>query len=175
MMDASEGSDPRFESFLEGRKAKVITGIEETIDNITFSGKFCSGNLSKVQKMNNGEFRLWTSLDCADSDFETTYSTWFYFSVKAPKGTLVRMNIANLNKQLNLYKHHDYRIIYKVEPQIKQWQRMPEPATFKATKENLQLKFRYRFEDKEVAFFAFCFPMRLKEPPPIHPLKKTKV
>ena len=48
-----------------------------------------SGNLDRVEECkspNAGtrEFNLWTSPDCAGTEFENCNRTWFYFSVSTP-------------------------------------------------------------------------------------------
>jgi len=148
----------------EFHRSQVVTGIEETVEGVLFSGKFCSGNLAKVIKSSSGEFNIWTRPDCAGTMFENTLSTWFFFSVKAMKNVTVRMCIMNLNKQTSLYQQHDYRPIFKVEPTCKTWRRMPDSPSFKVRDDNSQLRFKYRFEsDSETAFFAFCYPFSYED------------
>ena len=56
-------------------------------------------------------FSLWTALDCEGSspEFQTTYRTWFYFSVRgAIKGQTLKFIVRNMNKQTGLFMH-DHR------------------------------------------------------------------
>ena len=54
-------------------------------------GHLFAGNLAKIEECKNvdrhdtREFNLWTSPDCADTEFENGNKTWFYFSVCIPQ------------------------------------------------------------------------------------------
>ena len=57
----------------------------------TVVGCLHAGNLARVEECRNSdgpdtrEFDLWTSRDCAETEFDNGNKTWFYFSVCTPQ------------------------------------------------------------------------------------------
>ena len=82
---------------------------------IELSSNFCSGNLRRADceddNADEPTFSVWTALDCegTSAKFETTYRTWFNFSVRgATKGQTLTFIVRNMNKQTGLFMH-DHR------------------------------------------------------------------
>ena len=67
--------------------------------NIMPNGKsfaLLSGNLDRVEERKTTdadirEFDLWTSPDCAGTEFENCNRTWFYFSVSTPANHSIKI------------------------------------------------------------------------------------
>ena len=106
--------------------------MDRTIDGITISSSFDSGNLAAVLSVRARargfagalptlaggaarpscaaaaqtaplEFSLWIRADCAETVYETSYRTWFYFSVTGvPSGATLSFRIVNMSKQHGL-------------------------------------------------------------------------
>ena len=73
------------------------------------------------------EFELWTSPDCSDTEYETTYRTWFYFGVSGgERGDFISFTMMNLNKQSKLY-NNDFRPVFWSKG-MDQWQRVRMPC-----------------------------------------------
>lgn len=73
------------------------------VGGLTFSSCFDSGNLVKVQFEAN-EYRLWIGPDCAGTPHETSYTTWFHFSMQGgKKGQVASLTIMNSNPLKGLY------------------------------------------------------------------------
>lgn len=112
-----------------------------------------AGNLAKAEECrcldgsDTREFNLWTSRDCAETEFENGNKTWFYFSVCTPQNytdkilryssckdnswllfdscmaPLCRFNIRNLNRQYRLYQQ-GLTPITKTVPGRGSWERL---------------------------------------------------
>ena len=76
-----------------------------TLGPLTFSSRFCSGNMGRVERTGAGspgqrsclgQYTVWTSPDCAGQACAATSRTWWYFSVDgAPSGSvIVRVHIS---------------------------------------------------------------------------------
>jgi hypothetical protein len=72
-----------------------------TTETIIFESKFESGNLRKVVKVEEDEYKLWL-----EPDFGTLgHTMWFYFSATSFKaGQKIRFYIQNLHRPESMYK-----------------------------------------------------------------------
>ena len=62
-----------------------------TIAGLQFDASFDGGNAASVEQVDDSEFTLYTSPDCADTQFEKGFRTWWQFSVRGvAKGRCVR-------------------------------------------------------------------------------------
>eukprot|EP00291_Cryptomonas_curvata_P001003 CAMPEP_0172193632 /NCGR_PEP_ID=MMETSP1050-20130122/25081_1 /TAXON_ID=233186 /ORGANISM="Cryptomonas curvata, Strain CCAP979/52" /LENGTH=108 /DNA_ID=CAMNT_0012869247 /DNA_START=70 /DNA_END=392 /DNA_ORIENTATION=+ len=72
--------------------------------SLVFSSEFCSGNIASVTQLSETSYELCTSPDCAGTQYETSYRTWFYFSVSGvKKDQLLNLCISNLNPQTKMF------------------------------------------------------------------------
>ncbi|XP_071483776.1 cytosolic carboxypeptidase-like protein 5 [Diadema antillarum] len=150
---------------------------------LLFTSKFDSGNLARVERvtqedeedgnahrvgdinaMPDYEFNLWTSPDCAGTEFENGNRTWFHFAVKGcPMNKLVKFNIMNMNKQGKLYSQGLAPVV-KVLPQKPKWERIRDRPTHETVDGQFILSFTYRFEYRfSSVYFAFCYPYSYTE------------
>ncbi|KAG8225707.1 hypothetical protein J437_LFUL001741 [Ladona fulva] len=116
--------------------------MESKVEGLTFSSNFDSGNLARVEstaptkqgKSPNSpivdlEFNLWTKVDAANTEFQNSFRSWFFFSVKGSKQpSLVKFNIQNLNKHSKVFTNNMYPV-YMVCGQHR-WQRIKEKPVF---------------------------------------------
>ena len=135
------------------------------VDGLTFDACFDSGNATRVERVDDDEYALWTAGDCEGTENERRWTTWFSFSVRGEALSAQRMlafNIYNMNPQGKLFRQ-DMRPVYRVLPSKPHWQRLPLQTTHTGTKEedNFVLRFRHKCEcgPDETLFFAFCFPL----------------
>ena len=134
-----------------------------TVAGLTFDASFDSGNCSRVEQVDDDEFNLFTSCDCACTPFEKSYRTWFAFAVRGvAKGRTLAFNIHNMNAQGKLFRA-DMRPVYRSLPSKPAWNRLPYAATHTGTKEddNFVLRFKHRCDGgpDDTVYFAFCFPL----------------
>ncbi|XP_071449217.1 cytosolic carboxypeptidase-like protein 5 [Hetaerina americana] len=143
--------------------------MEVTISGISFSSRFDSGNLARVEpvlpqkrgKSQNEpmelEFNLWTRNDAADTEFRNSYSSWFHFSVKGIKQpVLMKFNIVNMNRHSRVFTDHMYPV-YMIHGH-QRWQRIKEKPCFTDSGENAVLTFSHRIENLQKVYFALCYP-----------------
>ena len=102
--------------------------MRETINGITFSSDFDSGNCDRVEAVSPKHYNLWVTPDCAGTPHETTYRTWFYFSVTGAQGTIT-LTVKNLNKQLGLFRN-GHRPVVKVSPSRPQWEHLRQDCAY---------------------------------------------
>uniref|UniRef100_A0A8C5MK22 Cytosolic carboxypeptidase-like protein 5 n=1 Tax=Leptobrachium leishanense TaxID=445787 RepID=A0A8C5MK22_9ANUR len=157
--------------------------MEVRCGGLIFSSRFDSGNLARVEKVEQGdgepgcgnagisptttdyEFNVWTKPDCADTEHENGNRSWFYFSIRgAAPGKLIKINIMNLNKQSKLYSQGMAPLVRTV-PIRSRWERVRERPTFQMVENQFILSFVHRFLDCRGAttYFAFCFPFSYEE------------
>ncbi|KAI8787445.1 cytosolic carboxypeptidase-like protein 5 isoform X1 [Biomphalaria glabrata] len=164
--------------------------MEIKIGNLCFTSKFDSGNLARVEKVSKDdegtendvtnsfqysgsnadikpdyEFNVWTSPDCAGTEFENPNRSWFYFGIKGlTNNKVIKINIMNLNKQGKLYSQ-GLAPIYKILPGKPKWERIRERPTFEMIDGQFILRFTFRFPDMKsgAVYFAFCIPWSYEE------------
>lgn len=112
----------------------------------------------------DNSFFLWVTPDCAGTEFETTYRTWFHFGVRGgERGQMIHFTICNMNKQNNLYGH-DMRPVTKSMPSRPKWGRVRFACSYSLSDGDFSLRFKHRFEETgEETFFAFCYPQSYEE------------
>ena len=135
------------------------------INGLAFESAFDSGNAAHVEAGSEAdEYHLWTSCDCAGSEHEKQYKSWFSFSVRgAARGQSLTFVIHNMNCLGKLYKH-DMRPVYRYLPSRPAWARIPTQTTQTGTAKgstDFTLTFRHRCEctERDTLYFAFCFPL----------------
>ena len=96
--------------------------------------------------------------DCAGTEFETTYRTWFHFGVRGGrKGEMIHFTVCNMNKQNNLYGH-DMRPVVRCVPARPKWDRVRFSCTYSLADGDFSVRFKHRFEeDGQDTYFAFCY------------------
>lgn len=81
-----------------------------------------------IRQVGKGKFHVWTQPDCAGEEWETSYTTWFYFSVQgAAADEVLTFTVVNMNKQTGLYAH-DMRPVTRAVPSRPKWQRVAFPT-----------------------------------------------
>ncbi|XP_077148023.1 cytosolic carboxypeptidase-like protein 5 isoform X3 [Ranitomeya variabilis] len=158
--------------------------MEVRCGGLLFSSKFDSGNLARVEKVeqrdgdgdtpsSNGgsapapdyEFNVWTRPDCADTEYENGNRSWFFFSVRGgTPGKQIKINIMNMNKQSKLYGQGMAPFVRTV-PIRSRWERVRDRPTFQMVENQFVLSFVHRFLDCRGAttYFSFCFPFSYEE------------
>ena len=129
---------------------------------LVFNAEFDSGNISRVEELDDNEFAVWTRSDCEGTPAETGFRTWFSFSVcGAERGQMLQFEVHNMNPQGKLFKQ-DMRPVWRALPSRPEWSRLQLSTSHTGTKEddNFVLRFRHRCdcEPEETLCFAFCFP-----------------
>ncbi|KAA0196631.1 hypothetical protein HAZT_HAZT002456, partial [Hyalella azteca] len=65
------------------------------------------------------EFQLYTAPDCANTAYENTNRTWFFFSISGGvAGARARLRIMNMNKQVKLYSQGMKPVKMQVKPGV---------------------------------------------------------
>eukprot|EP00941_MAST-03F_sp_MAST-3F-sp1_P000293 g293.t1 len=146
-------------------------------DGLIFSSNFCSGNMARCDRVVETDgscawrWGIWTAPDCVGTEFETTYRTWFYFSVSgAQSGQVLRFCIMNMNNQVKLYKN-GYRPITRSLPSNPIWRRIEKAPTWRKLKKKndsgvqkmnesfMELRWETTVRNSsDTIFFAFCYP-----------------
>ncbi|KAL8590379.1 hypothetical protein ACOMHN_011593 [Nucella lapillus] len=161
--------------------------METRIGNLTFTSKFDSGNLAKVEKVPkdedeepvntnvnyfigaeprpDSEFNVWTKPDCGGTPAENGNRSWFYFGVRGwTPNRLIKINIMNMNRQGKLYSqgHMPFTRILPARPK---WERIRDKPSFELVDGQFILSFTYRFPDVKggTCYFVFCFPWSYTE------------
>eukprot|EP00948_MAST-09A_sp_MAST-9A-sp1_P001327 g1327.t1 len=136
------------------------------VGDLLFTARFDSGNLRRVAyDSSSGEYILETAADCEGTQYETTYHTWFHFSVQGvglTNGMLLRFQVRNYNKQTALFSG-GMRPLYRSVPSNPNWNRVRYTSTCKknTSTPGHTLTFQHRVEKivpGERLFFAFCYP-----------------
>uniref|UniRef100_A0A8C5HY36 Cytosolic carboxypeptidase-like protein 5 n=1 Tax=Gouania willdenowi TaxID=441366 RepID=A0A8C5HY36_GOUWI len=158
--------------------------MEARFGNIVFSSKFDSGNLARVEKVENGissppsdtaspgsgltsdyEFNVWTQPDCAGTEHENGNRSWFYFNVQgAVPGKLMKINVMNMNNQRKLYSQGMAPLVRTV-PGKNRWERIRDRPTIKIVDSQFVLTFTHRISEvrKATTYFSFCYPFSYTE------------
>ncbi|XP_025109190.1 cytosolic carboxypeptidase-like protein 5 isoform X2 [Pomacea canaliculata] len=160
--------------------------MEARFGNLTFTSKFDSGNLARVEKVSkeddeevsnanvnyylgdlrhDAEFNLWTKPDCAGSPAENSNRSWFYFGVRGwVPNRLIKFNIMNMNRQGKLYGQ-GYTPLTRLLPSRPKWERIRDKPTFEVIDNQFILTFTYRFPDLKggTCYFAFSYPWSYTE------------
>ena len=73
--------------------------------SLIFDACFDGGNCAAVEQVDDSEYTIYTSPDCADTPFEKGFSTWFQFAVRGvSKGRTLSFNVKNMNSQGKLFR-----------------------------------------------------------------------
>ncbi|XP_056604967.1 cytosolic carboxypeptidase-like protein 5 isoform X1 [Triplophysa dalaica] len=159
--------------------------MEFCFGNIVFSSRFDSGNLARVERVDGSEadgessrppntsvptqpdyeFNVWTKPDCANTEFENSNRSWFYFSVRGmPPGKLLKVNVMNMNKQSKLYSQGMTPLVRSV-PVKTRWERVRERPSFEVSDSQFILSFVHRLLDVRgvTTYFSFCYPFSYTE------------
>ena len=81
--------------------------IEVQLGHLTFSSLICSGNMARaeIDEDEENEYNVWTTPDCANSEWATTCRSWFHFAVRGGRqGQTIGITVMNSNVQNKLYK-----------------------------------------------------------------------
>ncbi|CAG0902311.1 unnamed protein product [Darwinula stevensoni] len=118
------------------------------------------GKTPSVEKRPEFEFNLWTSPDCAGTEFQNKNRTWFCFGLKGgPPGCLLQLNLMNLNRQKKLFSQ-GMSPVFMVLPVQRQWERIPGKTSFENTESAFTVRFQFRMPSMEGAesYIAFTYP-----------------
>ncbi|CAD8196343.1 unnamed protein product [Paramecium octaurelia] len=130
--------------------------ITQTINDITFSSAFDSGNLKSVS-YEDGKYILQISSDWGINGKTTNYRTWFYFSVSAMSEEAITFVIANMQNQMGLFKE-GMQPVFRASNST-QWERIKEPCQYRLIAEKqFEISFQHMFPNHETVYFAFFYP-----------------
>ena len=117
------------------------TGLHCNKGNYTFRSTFCSGNLLRVQQVDDylssdlrPRYQLWIAPDCVGSPYQNQYCIWYYFSAECTgetpprEGQSVTMELMNLNKVAKSFSH-DLNPVYRVG-ETGTWRRLASSSSF---------------------------------------------
>ncbi|KRX01295.1 hypothetical protein PPERSA_11742 [Pseudocohnilembus persalinus] len=130
---------------------------------ITFNSDFDSGNLTKVEKINNNYFIMSTGDDnLLTEEYVSTQKYWFFFSVTGIQVIqTVKFQIKKVNSLWATVKSADlYRPVYKVKNQS--WKRIENPVVF-SKDEYIDVSFDFTFKEEGPIYFAFSYPYTYTE------------
>lgn len=143
---------------------------EATVNGLHFSSKFDSGNANRFEYDEDAcEYMIWSANDCEGTPHQTTFTTWFYFSVTGSvPGESITINIMNVNYQQYLYRNGGYRsmnmsVVKKSGGGVlkKKWERVKGFTINPIGGGQARLRWKFDFDptgSSEKAFFAFCYP-----------------
>ncbi|CAD8121016.1 unnamed protein product [Paramecium sonneborni] len=130
--------------------------IIETINGITFSSAFDSGNLKSVL-YDNGKYILQISNDCGINGKITNYRTWFYFSVSGMNEGEITFTIANMQNQMGLFKD-GMQPVFRIK-NSNEWARIKQPCQYRLVCEGqFEITFQHVFFNDLTVYFAFFYP-----------------
>lgn len=121
---------------------------------VEFSSNFDSGNLSKVEQIEDQHFHLWTGPDCQGTSYENSCRTWFYFKVNTTVSKLIKFTIKNLNAQSKLYKD-GMKPIWSSDQE--NWSFTPGSVEFCNNGGNFELTWSFQVDCQSI-YFAFSYP-----------------
>ena len=124
-----------------------------------FRADFDGGNLSKVERLREGSYQLWTRADNEGGAHETGHRTWFHFELSGcGEGESLTFTVMNLNKQAKLFSN-DFRPVFRAHPSMRGYDRLRMPVQSHTTDEGqFKFTFKHHFISSEPVFFAFTFP-----------------
>ena len=154
-----------------------------TVDGLTFTGAYDSGNFRNVMKernagvfdeesMVNSRYRVWVRADCEGTPFGTDYRMWYNFAIRGGRrGQSIQIEIMNLNPMLRCYCRDLRPVLCVIEgeprngldisPPPEQWQALRR-ADFGGSYivgRDLLIRFTYTFEtDGDTVMFAAHVP-----------------
>lgn len=139
---------------------------------ITISSMFDSGNLYKVNKINDQLFDLYISADAQPYASEILYKGWFHFSITGvqPSSTIT-FTIRNMKNQTKLFTA-GLRPVFKTvsadgKKVIVPWRRIPSKPTFTYNEEDEIFTLKWNFNCSKspdyVHYFAYTFPYSFTE------------
>ncbi|CAM9478231.1 unnamed protein product, partial [Heterosigma akashiwo] len=146
----------------EADKVRQYPPIKKiTIDGITFSSDFDSGNLGRVERDDRGRFRVWPAPDCQGTEHQRKSCLWWYFSVRGGEpNQKIRIVVMNVGKAIALYKH-GMRPVARRGAQGG-WARLKTPVACKVVKGSKGKLWTQEGEpdgwENTETYFAFCFP-----------------
>ena len=60
---------------------------EATVNGLHFTSKFDSGNANRFEYDDDaGEYMVWAANDCEGTAYQTTFTTWFNFTITGAGG-----------------------------------------------------------------------------------------
>ena len=144
--------------------------------NLTFTSRFDSGNMLRVEHLHTNEYAITTAGDCHDSVYATDYTSWFHFAVTgAAKGSTLVFHIVNLNKHPGLYDN-DMRPVVRSYPSQRQWRKLKsriighsivevpgEESNKPMKKSSITFRHVFQYDTQERVHFAFCYPYSYAE------------
>ena len=142
--------------------------VETTINGLTFSATFDSGNLARIEPDESGDgFIAWSRADCDGMEHKRRTRTWFFFSVcGAAPGRVLQIEV-RMSDQSKLFSH-DMRPVYCSLPSQPSWQRLqqPSPRNNSPSSDGFGIHLRHTVDAAsagETLYFAFCFPHSYSE------------
>eukprot|EP01064_Diplonema_japonicum_P004099 TRINITY_DN12699_c0_g2_i1.p1 TRINITY_DN12699_c0_g2~~TRINITY_DN12699_c0_g2_i1.p1 ORF type:complete len:444 (+),score=47.21 TRINITY_DN12699_c0_g2_i1:36-1334(+) len=122
-----------------------------------FDCSFESGNIGKVQALNDFEFDVSVRPDTNNPH----YRVWFYFAVsQVQKGQRAIFHFINGSKTKSLYRLGMTPLVRSTTKP--KWERVPQKQCFyyksPRLKKNYVLSFAFQFDREDTYYFAYCFP-----------------
>lgn len=136
----------------------LVSQTEISFNNLTLSSNLDSGNLTKVKKLGEYEYSLYTAYDCQGTPQMAAYSSWFYFFVKDfVPGEEYLFHLKNVAKNENLMKF-GYKPLFKIDHEP--WERINSPIeNLYDTERRIRYSFRFRFsKSMNCVYFAAGIP-----------------
>ncbi len=107
--------------------------VVEFSNGVKFSSLFDNGNMAACEQgKQKDEYKVWTSPDCAGTDFERSNkaNAWFYFTVTGvSEGTVLKICIMNASNHAGLYKH-DMRPVVRSNATNQKWVRLKNSVRY---------------------------------------------
>eukprot|EP00047_Mylnosiga_fluctuans_P020776 m.96273 g.96273 ORF g.96273 m.96273 type:complete len:493 (+) comp8626_c0_seq4:70-1548(+) len=124
--------------------------------DLIFNAHFESGNLSRVEQIDEVEFDLYIRSDTQNPK----QRIWFHFTVRNTAiGQRAIFNFVNYSKSKSLYRHGMTPLVRSTSRP--QWQRIPPQNLFyyKTGKKSSQFSLAFLFDNEEDTYhFAYCYP-----------------
>jgi hypothetical protein len=140
--------------------------ITARFNNVVFSSKFDSGNMSRCLQHSLKTYHIYISGDSLPYQAEGHYRCWFYFNVTGVKrGESLTFSIRNMGNQSKLYKNGLKPVMRVKSKNNDKFQIMEEPIEWELLETGFTLTWTTKFDwdSSEKAYFAWTFPYSFED------------